>query len=174
MLRLLPPDQHSALSLGARFGVSEQNVGWFFVYSGMLSLLVRSVLLGPIVDRIGEASAVRVGAIILGIGLLLYPVASSIWMLVFIIPFVPVGTALLFPASTSLLSRVTDPHELGTVMGVAQTFAGISRVIAPVFGTIAFQRLGVNSPFLLGGVTMLIVAWTAFRFVRPPETVPAT
>ena len=160
-----------ALWLDARFGVTEQNIGYFFVYNGLLSLVLRSLLLGPVVDRIGETRAMRLGAFILAIGLMLYTVAPSIWVLAMIIPLVPVGTALLFPASTSLLSHATEPEELGTTMGVAQTFAGIARIIAPIAGTSAFQRIGVNAPFIVGGVTMLGVALLSWRFVRPP--VPA-
>ena len=160
-----------ALWLDARFGVTEQNIGYFFVYNGLLSLVLRSLLLGPVVDRIGETRAMRLGAFILAIGLMLYTVAPSIWVLAMIIPLVPIGTALLFPASTSLLSHATEPEELGTTMGVAQTFAGIARIIAPIAGTSAFQRIGVNAPFIVGGVTMLGVALLSWRFVRPP--VPA-
>ncbi|MES2123891.1 MAG: MFS transporter [Gemmatimonadota bacterium] len=163
-----------ALWLGKRFGVNETTIGYFFVYNGLLALLLRSLVLGPVVDRIGEVWAMRAGALTLGFGLLLYTQAPSIFSLIFIIPFVPIGTALLFPASTSLLSRASDPNELGTTMGVAQTFAGIARVIAPIVGTIAFQRLGSEAPFVLGGLTMLVVAGVAFRFVRPPEPVVAT
>lgn len=163
-----------ALWLGARFGVNEKTIGYFFVYNGLLSLVLRSLILGPVVDRVGETWAMRLGAVILGVGLLLYPLAPTVWTLAIIIPCVPIGTALLFPSSTSLLSRATDPRELGTTMGVAQTFAGIARVIAPIVGTTAFQRLGTNAPFLLGGVTMLMVAGVAFRYVRPADvTVPA-
>lgn len=160
-----------ALWLDARFGVTEQNIGYFFVYNGLLSLVLRSLLLGPVVDRIGETRAMRLGAMILAIGLMLYTVAPSIWVLAAIIPLVPIGTALLFPASTSLLSHATEPGELGTTMGVAQTFAGIARIIAPIAGTSAFQRIGVNAPFLIGGVTMLGVALLSWRFVKPPVPV---
>lgn len=156
-----------ALWLDARFGVTEKTIGWFFVYNGMLSLVLRSLLLGPVVDRIGEMRAMRLGALILAIGLMMYTVAPNLWVLAAMIPLVPIGTALLFPASTSLLSHATDPSELGTTMGVAQTFAGIARIIAPIAGTIAFQRIGVNAPFLLGGMTMLCVAGVSWRFVRP-------
>lgn len=163
-----------ALWLGARFGVNEKTIGYFFVYNGLLALVLRSLLLGPVVDKIGEVWAMRSGAIILGFGLLLYTTAPTVWSLIFIIPFVPIGTALLFPSSTSMISHVADPNELGTTMGVAQTFAGIARVIAPIFGTIAFQRLGINWPFILGGITMLGVAGVTFRFVQPAaKHVPA-
>ena len=162
-----------ALWLDARFGVTEKTIGWFFVYNGMLSLVLRSLFLGPVVDRIGEMRAMRLGALILAVGLMLYTVAPNLWVLAAMIPLVPVGTALLFPASTSLLSHATDPSELGTTMGVAQTFAGIARIIAPIVGTIAFQRIGVNAPFLLGGLTMLGVAWVSWRFVRPLPRVVA-
>jgi MFS family permease len=163
-----------AIWLGSRFGVNEKNIGYFFVYNGLLALVLRSLLLGPVVDRIGEVWAMRAGAVTLGFGLILYTTAPTLWSLLFIIPFVPIGTALLFPASTALLSHASDPNELGTTMGVAQTFAGIARVIAPVVGTIAFQRLGPNWPFWLGGATMLAVASVTFRFVRPAETAAAT
>ena len=163
-----------ALWLGARFGVTEKTIGYFFVYSGLLALLMRSLLLGPVVDRVGEVWAMRAGALILGVGLLLYTLAPTLWSLFFIIPLVPIGTALLFPALTALLSHASDPNELGTTMGVAQTFAGIARVVAPIAGTIAFQRLGVDWPFWLGGLTMLGVTGIAFRFVRQAETVAAS
>jgi MFS family permease len=80
---------------------------------------------------------------------------------------------LLFPATTSLLSAATPAADLGTTMGVAQTFAGLSRVAAPILGTIAFQRLGIHAPFLIGAVIVLLVGWVAFQKVHaPPEVVP--
>jgi MFS family permease len=134
---------------------------------------MRSVLLGPVVDRIGETWAMRLGTVALALGLLLYPVAPTVWVLAIIIPLVPIGTALLFPATTSLLSAATPAADLGTTMGVAQTFAGLSRVAAPILGTIAFQRLGIHAPFLIGAVIVLLVGWVAFQKVHaPPEVVP--
>ncbi len=156
-----------ALWLGARFGITEKNIGWFFVYYGVLSLLMRSMFIGPVVDRIGEIWSMRLGMLLLATGMLLYPLVPSIWVLIVVIPFVPIGTALMFPAITSLLSHATDPAELGTTMGVAQTFAGIARVIAPIAGTMAFQYIGISSPFFAGGAIVLLVSWAAFRYVRP-------
>ncbi|HEY3935722.1 MAG TPA: MFS transporter [Gemmatimonadales bacterium] len=164
-----------ALWLNARFGVTEKTIGFFFMYYGGLSFVMRSVFLGPVVDRIGEVGALRVGTILLAVGMLLYPLVPTVWLMAVVIPFVPIGTALMFPAITSLLSHSVDSSELGTMMGVAQTFAGSARVLAPILGTIAFQRLGVSSPFILGGFIVAMVSWVTFRHIRivaaPAESV---
>jgi multidrug resistance protein len=157
-----------ALWLEARFGVTALTIGYFFVYNGVLSLVMRSLLLGPVVDRLGEVGAMRLGAV----GLLLYPLAPTVWALAVIIPLVPIGTALLFPSTTSLLSSTSSSADLGTTMGVAQTFAGFSRVIAPILGTIAFQRLGINSPFIISGLVVAGVGYVAWRHVTPKSREP--
>lgn len=157
-----------ALWLDARFGVTEATIGYFFVYTGALSLVMRSLLLGPAVDRLGEAGAMRLGAGVLAAGLVCMTLAPSVWWLAVIIPAMPIGTALLFPSTTSLLSAAAEHGELGTTMGVAQTFAGVSRVLAPILGTIAFQRIGVDAPFLIGGLVVAGVGYVSWRYVRTP------
>jgi MFS family permease len=151
------------------FGVTATSIGPYFLYVGGLSVVLRSLLLGPIVDRIGETWAMRTGALALVVGLLLYPLASSIPILLCIMPLVPIGTALLFPATTSLIASHTDPGEIGTVMGVAQTWAGMARVIAPLFATAAFER-ALWMPFVLGAAIVAVVTVLAFRVpVVPPR-----
>jgi fucose permease len=152
-----------ALFLNARFAVTEQAIGYFYSYVGVLSFVMRSVFLGPIVARLGETRTMRAGTYTLVAGLLLYTVASSTWMLALVIPFVPIGTALLFPSTTALMSRATPKEELGTTMGVAQTFAGIARVAAPVVATMAFQRLGHTAPFYLAAGIVTVVGLMALR-----------
>jgi multidrug resistance protein len=152
-----------ALYLGAEFGIDEKTIGYIFLYVGVLSFVMRSVLLGPIVDRIGETWAMRIGTVLLILGLALYPLPRTLWALAIVIPLVPIGTALLFPATTSLMSRASDPRELGTTMGVAQTFAGIARVMAPILATVAFQRLGHGWPFYVAAGYVALVGLMTFQ-----------
>jgi MFS family permease len=150
-----------ALYLGTAFGLTDKTIGPIFAYVGVLSLVMRSLLLGPIVDRLGESWTMRVGALLLAVGLLVYPIPDNLWSLAVVIPLVPIGTALLFPSTTSLMSRYSDAGELGTTMGVAQTFAGLARVVAPLAATSIFQRLGHEWPFYIaGGVVMVAGALT--------------
>jgi multidrug resistance protein len=152
-----------ALFLNARFAITEQAIGYFYSYVGVLSFVMRSVFLGPIVARLGETRTMRTGTYTLVAGLLLYTVATNTWMLALIIPFVPIGTALLFPSTTALMSRASPKEELGTTMGVAQTFAGMARVAAPVVATMAFQRLGHSAPFYLAAGIVALVGLMALR-----------
>jgi MFS family permease len=158
-----------ALYLGAEFAIDETTIGYVFLYVGVLSFVMRSLLLGPIVDRIGEAWAMRIGTVLLVLGLALYPVPRDLWTLAIVIPLVPIGTALLFPATTSLMSGYSEPGELGTTMGVAQTFAGIARVVAPILATMAFQRLGHGSPYYAAGVLVAVVGIMAFQIDVHPR-----
>jgi MFS family permease len=143
-----------SLYLQADFGLTEKTIGPIFAYVGVLSLVMRSLLLGPIVDRLGERWTMRLGTLLLAAGLLLYPIPRSLWPLAAVIPLVPIGTALLFPATTSLMSRYSDPRELGTTMGVAQTFSGLARVVAPLLATTIFQRFGHGWPFYAAGAVV--------------------
>lgn len=163
-----------ALYLGAEFGIDEKSIGYIFLYVGVLSFVMRSLLLGPIVDQIGETWAMRIGTVLLVLGLALYPLPRDLWTLAVVIPLVPIGTALLFPATTSLMSRYSEPGELGTTMGVAQTFAGLARVLAPILATITFQRLGHGWPFYVAGGFVALVGIMAFQVdVHPRVAKPA-
>ncbi len=165
------------LYLNAEFHITEKTFGYFLTYFGVMSIIMRIILLGPIVERVGELWTMRLGCLSLVIGCAAYPLVPDLWILAaFVMPLVPIGTALLFPSTTSLLSGRTPSRELGTVMGVAQTFAGLARVAAPLIATAAFQRLGHAAPFFIAGGIVALVGLLAFRVeVQPPtlKTAPA-
>lgn len=158
------------LFLNAEFHVTERTFGYFLTYFGVLSIIMRVILLGPIVERVGELWTMRLGCLSLIVGCAAYPLMSDLRVLAAVVmPLVPIGTALLFPSTTSLLSGRTAKRELGTVMGVAQTFAGLARVAAPLMATAAFQNLGHPAPFFIAGGIVALVGLLAFRVeVQPP------
>lgn len=151
-----------ALYLHAEFAITAETIGYFFLYIGGLSFFMRSLVLGPVVERIGETWAVRAGALLLVVGLVAYAMAPTLWALLVVIPLVPIGTALLFPSTTSLISQVADRKIIGTLMGTAQSFAGISRVVAPLLATRAFQDLGHGSPFYIAGGIVALASLLSF------------
>ncbi|HEX6200001.1 MAG TPA: MFS transporter, partial [Thermoanaerobaculia bacterium] len=157
-----------------RFGATDETIGWFYVYVGALSLVMRAALLGPIVARIGEVRTLRVGALSLAAGLVAVSFTgdaggtppASLAVLALAAAFVPVGTALLFPSTTSQISGRARRRETGQTLGVQQTFGGVSRVVGPIWAGFAFRDLGVPTPFWIGAAIMVGVFLLALR-VRP-------
>jgi MFS family permease len=136
-----------ALFLNARFQVTEQTIGYFFMYIGSISVFTRVLLLGRMVDWLGEAKLSRVGLLLLGAGVVGMPLSRNLWMLAIAVALIPLGTAFTFPCVTSMLSRVISPRERGIYMGMQQTYGGVARVIAPLFFGWSFDTLGVSSPY---------------------------
>ena len=167
MLGLFAMTSALALYLNRVFGVDSRTIGYVFAYVGALSVVMRLLLLGPIVERLGEPWTMRTGTILLTVGLFSYPLAKSLLMLAPIMALVPIGTALLFPATTALMSHASEKTEVGTTMGVAQTFAGIARVLAPLIATWAFQHVGLTAPFVIAGGIVALVGVLAFRLDVP-------
>ena len=165
-----------ALFLAARFGVTEQTIGYFFMYIGSISVLTRAGFLGPIVDRVGEARLSRVGILLLALGLATIPLTYDYVPLALAVALMPLGTAFTFPCITSLLSRVIQRHERGLYMGVQQSFGGVARVIGPLWAGWAYDNLGMGVPFWTGAVLVLgtlLLGMGMEEYTRPKETAVA-
>lgn len=168
-----------ALFLAARFGITSSNIGYFFSFVGIFSILPRAFLLGPAVSRFGELRLSRVGTVLLTVGLAIIPLTHRMGMphmvaglfngappawLAAMVPYyglavalilVPLGTAFTFPCVTAMLSHVTPSHEHGLYMGVQQTFGGLSQVVFPVLGGWLFDRV-IGLPFLVSAAFVFV------------------
>lgn len=157
-----------ALYLEAEFAITEKTIGLFFVYVGALGLVMRALILGRLVDRFGETRVMRAGAAALALGLATIPLPTDVITLTIAIALVPIGTALLFPATSALVTHRAPRPELGQVLGVQQAFGNVSRVVAPIWAAAAFQGLGPGVPFFISGAVVAFVGLLSFG-VKPAD-----
>ncbi|HEX9563605.1 MAG TPA: MFS transporter [Gemmatimonadaceae bacterium] len=143
------------LFLNEQFQVTEKTIGYFFMYIGSISVFARVLLLGKLVDRLGEARLSRIGLVLLALGLVGMPLSPNFGFLAIAVALLPLGTAFTFPCVTALLSRVINPADRGLYMGLQQTFGGVSRIIAPLWAGFAFDALGAGVPFYTSAVIVL-------------------
>ena len=182
-----------ALYLSARFNVTAKTIGFFFTYTGVISVLTRTLILGRMVDRFGEARLSRIGSTLLAVGIasmaFIRPLADparvadmlggvlppeAVALLPYLplalaVALLPLGTAFTFPCVTALLSRVISSTERGLYMGVQQTFGGAARVLFPiVFGMLFDWHL--EAPFLLSASLVAFTIWLGLgmdAYVKP-------
>lgn len=165
------------LFLAFRFGVTADTIGYFFMYIGVLSVVMRAGVLPRLLDKFGEARLSRFGLIFLSGGLIGLSASHDYVTLALSVACFPVGTALTFPCVTAMLSRVISSNERGLYMGVQQTFGGASRVVFPILFGLAYDHIGRPAPFLISSA---LVAFTlllgrdlekyAPRVVKPAAT----
>lgn len=148
--------QLSPLLLDERFGITAETAGYFIMYLGGVGVIVRSLVLGPAVDRLGEAGLSRLGIVLLATGLGLTGLATNFAVLAIGFSLMPFGTAFLFPCVTGMLSRVVPARERGLYMGLQHTFGGVSRVAFPLLAGLSMDRFGVGVPFWISGLCVLI------------------
>src|ERR1043166_725850 len=159
-----------ALFLNARFQVTELTIGYFFMYTGAISVFARVLLLGRMVDWLGEAKLSRLGLLLLAGGVVGMPLSQNLWMLAIATALIPLGTAFTFPCVTALLSRVINPRERGLYMGMQQTYGGVARIIAPLFYGWAFDSIGVSSPYYFSSAIIAATIFLGFgldKYARP-------
>ena len=159
-----------ALFLNARFQVTEQTIGYFFMYIGSISVFTRVLLLGRAVDWLGEANLSRLGLVLLAAGVVGMPLSGNLGMLALAVALIPLGTAFTFPCVTALLSRVIAPAERGLYMGMQQTYGGVARIAAPLFFGWSFDSLGVSSPYYFSSAILLATIFLGFgldQYARP-------
>ncbi|HKS11166.1 MAG TPA: MFS transporter, partial [Pyrinomonadaceae bacterium] len=160
-----------ALFLNARFQVTELTIGYFFMYIGSISVFTRVLLLGRMVDWLGEVKLSRLGLLLLAAGVLGMPLSRNLWMLAIAVALIPLGTAFTFPCVTAMLSRVISSRERGLYMGMQQTYGGVARVIAPLFFGWSFDTLGVSSPYFFASafiVATILLSPQIAEIVKKP------
>jgi len=163
------------LVLADRLAVNEQNVGYFVMYLGGIGVVVRTGILGRMIEWLGEARLCRLGLVFLASGLAFVAAIHSYPMIFLSLTLMPVGTAFIFPAVTAMLSRVVAKSERGLYMGVQHTFGGISRVSFPLATGYAMDRIGKSVPYVVAGVLVLLslgLTSSMERYAEPPSTTP--
>jgi MFS family permease len=164
-----------ALYLSWRFGVTEDTIGYFYTYIGVLSVIVRALILGKLVERIGEPRLSRMGIVLLAVGLLGLSLSRDYVTLALAVGLLPLGTAFTFPCVTAMLSRVVSSAERGLYMGVQQTYGGITRVAFPVILGYAFDTLGQQSPYWISAMLVLTTLLMGRDLERyAPRSTPAS
>lgn len=156
------------LYLKARFGIDESTVGYVFVYTGAVSVIIRGFAVGPLVRRFNEPIISRSGATVLAAGLGLGALAHSYLLLGLTLTLIASGTGLLFPPMAGLISRVAAPDVQGSTLGVNQFFSGIARVVGPLAGAGIYDAVSSGAPFVMGCAGVALAFMLALG-VRPAE-----
>lgn len=145
------------LYMGYRYGWTPAILGMTFLATGVAGVIVQSLLVGPIVKRVGERNAVLIGALAGMAGFAWYASAPTGTIYLMAVP-VFAFTGLLMPGLQGLMTRRVSPQQQGQLQGANQSLMGLASIIGPViFGEVFAWSLR-HEAFHLPGLAIYVAA----------------
>ncbi len=152
-----------SLYLHDRFAVTADEIGYFFMIFGAVGVIMRTAPVGWFNARLGEVRTMRLGTLLLLTGFIIVPLAPTLPLFAVAQILLPLGTALLFPANSALVSHCAEPNEIGLTLGVQQTYRGIAAVLGPAYAGRAYETLGQQLPFFISAGIIAFVFYLTLR-----------
>lgn len=142
-----------------RYGFGPLEVGLMLALAGLLELGVQGLLVGKVVDRLGDRRTMVLGFAFGTAGLWLMGLAPTGWF--FVAALVPNSLwALAQPTLLSLMTRRVSEREQGQLQGANNSVASIAGVISPLFFGWVYS-LSTGSPGLSFYIAALILGLAA-------------
>ena len=139
-----------------RLGVDESVIGFVFgLYAAML--LVSSIPMGLLSDRVGRRPLIVAGMLLLALATIFFGFATTVTHLVVARAVQGVSAAATWSAGLALLADTCDPARLGEKMGISLSAVGLGTVLGPVVGGLLFEYLGYAATFLVPAVLVALV-----------------
>src|SRR5207302_8249533 len=118
-----------------------REVGFVMMYSGFLGILVQSAMRqGALVRRVGEARLVTLGFLFGSCASVLVAFSFGIGMLLFALTVSSLGTGLVRPALTSLITQQVGRSEQGVVLGLNQSLLSVAQIAGPAIAGAMIDR----------------------------------
>ncbi len=152
-------------SLFAQYSLKlESNqTGYLLGYVGLLAVLVQGVAIGRLTVRFAESSLILSSVIIAALGLVGWAFAPNVPVLLLVLAPLAYASGVLNTVINSAITKAVPPEEVGGALGLASALESLTRVISPIIGGYALERLGNWSP---GVIAAAVLAWLAFYFWR--------
>ncbi len=155
-----------------RLGLRLASTGVVFTVIGVLIAAVNGGLVAPAVRRFGEPGTLRIGLLCNAGGLAILPFVHDWLALAPALLLLTTGQGLVTPTLSATVAGRVGADRRGAALGAQQSAGGLARVVGPVAGGFAVERIGIGAPYM-AGVVLLLVAVALLsrpRADRRPES----
>ena len=163
------------------FGLGTKETGYILGVVGVVLIAVQGGLMRRLAPVVAERTLVRAGVLIEAAGFFavaMSPVllGGSAPLLVGGMATIALGSGLVNPSLSALVSRLGAADGQGSLLGVLQSAGALARVFGPAVGGLLYQSLGPRAPYGAAAIGMLIAAAASLglRKPEPREDPPAT
>lgn len=152
-----------------KFGFDQGNIGDFFAYIGLWSVITQGVVTGFVAKRFSEDKILRFSLIGSGIMILMYFLPVYAWQIYLIPPFFGLCTGLTMANLGSLLSKSSKPEMQGKIFGINSSIQALAQLIPAIISGFVAALLTPESPMLIASMFILFGALVFMRLYRKED-----
>jgi multidrug resistance protein len=151
--------------LATRFHASPTTIGLLFASFG-LTLLIVSIPMGALSDRIGRKGPMMVGLALLAVSTLAFAYARSLPLLFAARLVQGAADGITWVVGFAMIADLYGDDERGRAMGLAMAGSTLGIIIGPVLGGWLYELGGIRLPFLVVAA-ISVIDLAVFAIVAP-------
>jgi len=140
-----------------QLNIQPQQIGFFLAYIGLVSIVFRGILLGKLINWLGEKRLEVIGGLLMLMAFLGVIFIRSPYLFLLIGTFLSMGNGLLRPILVGTVSQSAPRQHQGAVMGVLNSLGSVAQISGPLIGGTILNYL---SPGTLGVLSCLLISFS--------------
>ncbi len=139
-----------------RFQWDTRDTALMFVAIGVVLAFVQATGSRTFADKLGEHETALIGLVLVALGLLGIGASSQEWQLWLSLLPMTVGSGMVLPMLSTIVSRSVGPDQQGEVLGVFRSLGSLARAIGPILGAVLYWKYGPSSPYWAATVLLTV------------------
>ena len=154
-----------------QFRMGPTEIGLVMGALGVLGVFMQGVMIGPLTHRFGEVKVLKGGLLVSMLGFTALALLQSKWGMIASVLVFNLGSTLLTPSVTSLISQRSKPEQQGEAMGINNSFQSLGRSVGPLWAGFAFDLYPTLS-FWTGALLQMAAFVFSLRMLGREELRP--
>jgi MFS family permease len=139
-----------------RLGYTSMDNAYMFIFIGFVIGMVQGGYVRRKAHDVGEKKMALRGLSLIAPGLVLIAFTKMPWMLYAGLFFLAVGSAMVIPCMTSLVSLYSPKNMQGQSLGIFRSLGSLGRVIGPVYASLIYWRYGSVVAYISGAFLVFL------------------
>ncbi|MEN9635844.1 MAG: hypothetical protein RL077_4248, partial [Verrucomicrobiota bacterium] len=152
-----------------RFGFTLRENGMLLGFLGVCAIVTQGFLVRKLLKIWSEVRVLNHGLGLTMVGLLVIGFSARPAVLLLGLALLALGSGLVNPATTGLISLYAGPEEQGRVLGIFRSLGALARAFTPLVAGIVFWRYGSAAVFVGGAALALGAWWLSVKLPNPVQ-----
>jgi len=149
-----------------KFSFDQGNIGNFFAFIGLWSVITQAVFTRFIAKLFSEERILKITLLGSGIIVLIYFLPQYSWQIYLIPPFFGLCTGLTMANLSSLLSKRAPQEIQGKIFGINTSVSALAQAIPAILSGFIAAILAPESPIVIASIFILFSAFIFIKFYK--------